>query len=102
MARGACPYKHGGQCNRGCRGFQCRYREENRKDLLNMEYINGLPQPFIAVLWSKSQWPVHDIDVEFGLVRLDVCGLLDRTPISDIVSFIDALGITHNADDFYL
>lgn len=97
-----CPYRHGDQCNRGCRGFQCRHREENRKDLLNMEYINGLPQPFIAILWSKSQWPVQDIDVETGLMRLDVCGLLDLTHIRDVVSFIDALGVTHSADDFYL
>lgn len=71
-------------------------------DLLNIEYINGLPQPFIAILWSKSQWPVHDIDVETGLMRLDVCGLLDLTHIRDVVSFIDALGVTHSADDFYL
>jgi hypothetical protein len=25
----ACPYRRDGRCNRGCRGFQCRHREEN-------------------------------------------------------------------------
>ena len=25
-----CPYIHNDECNRGCRGFECRHREENR------------------------------------------------------------------------
>jgi hypothetical protein len=53
-------------------------------DLLNMELINSLPQP----LWVSSNgkdwwWPVYDICVETGLVRIDVCGKLQTNHITE-------------------
>lgn len=71
-------------------------------DLLRMDHINSLPQPFIAKLYGGSEWPVHDIDVETGLLRIDVCGKLDVKHIGDVRSFMDANFVEHDADDFYV
>lgn len=71
-------------------------------DLLRMDYINSLPQPFIAHLYGNREWPVHDIDVETGLLRIDVCGLLDVKHISDVRFFRDMDGVEHDADSFYI
>jgi len=70
-------------------------------DLLRMDYINSLPQPFIAHFFGGSEWPVNDIDVETGLLRIDVCGLLDVKHISDVMVFVDANGVKHDAESFY-
>lgn len=75
-------------------------------DLLDMAYINSLPQPFFAQGWGSKgdewMWPVQDICVETGLVRIDVCGKLDRKDISDFKRLQDADGTDHDPDDFYL
>lgn len=70
-------------------------------DLLRMDFINSLQQPFIATLLGGDQWPVFDIDVETGLMRIDVCGLLDTIWISDIKSFRDCNGNEHDPDTFF-
>lgn len=70
-------------------------------DLLDMAYINSLPQPFIGRLLGGYEWPIYDIEVQTGLVRIDVCGLLDVKHIGDFTRFIDALGIEHPAEGFY-
>lgn len=69
--------------------------------LLRMEYINGLPQPFIAHLYGGSEWVVCDIDVQTGLLRIDVCGLLEVKHIGDVKFFRDMNGVEHSADSFY-
>jgi len=70
-------------------------------DLLRMEYINSLPQPFIARFCGGDRWPVYDIDVETGLMRIDVVGKLQVKHFSDVVELHDADGTIHDADDFY-
>lgn len=70
-------------------------------DLLDMDRLNSLPQP----LWVNSSatwWPVHDIDVETGLLRIDVCGMLDVLHFGGITGLRDAHGNEHDPDDFYL
>ena len=71
-------------------------------DLLDMEYINSLPQPFIAVFYGGGRWPVHDIEVQTGLLRIDVVGLLDVVRIDDVKYFVDACGKEHDPDDFFI
>jgi len=66
-----------------------------------MEYINSLPQPFIAQLWGGGMWPVHDIEVQTGLLRVDVCGLLEVMHIRDVRFFRDADGVEHDSESFY-
>ena len=65
-------------------------------DLLDMDYINSLPQP----LWD-GDWPVYDIDVSSGLYRIDVCGLLEVRHIDRCGTMRDATGKTHYTGDFY-
>lgn len=70
-------------------------------DLLDMAYINSLPQP-LFVREGGSEWPVHDICVQTGLMRIDACGMLDVTNINKFCTFRDADGFEHSADGFYL
>ena len=65
-------------------------------DLLDMNYINSLPQP----LWD-GDWPVNDIEVQTGLYRIDVCGLLEVRRIDSCMTMRDATGKKHYTGDFY-
>lgn len=72
-------------------------------DLINMELINSLPQP----LWVSENgkdwwWPVQDIDVQSGLVRIDVCGILQVNHLSHWLYMRDDAQVIHDPDDFYL
>lgn len=70
-------------------------------DLLRMDYINSLPQPFIATQLGGWRWPVESIEVECGLVRIDVIGKLQVLDIMEFTSFMDADGIEHDVDSFF-
>lgn len=70
-------------------------------DLLRMDYINSLPQPFIATQLGGWRWPVYDIEVECGLVRIDVMGKLQVLAIMEFTSFMDAHGVEHDVDSFF-
>jgi hypothetical protein len=67
------------------------------RDRLDMAYINSLPLP----LWD-GDWPVYDIDVETGLYRIDVCGLLEVRHIDRCFTMKDSTGKTHYVGDFEL
>lgn len=71
------------------------------EDLLDMAYINSLPQPFMGRMLGGSKWPVYDLDVQTGLVRIDVSGLLQVTHIAEFTMFSDAFGVEHSAEGFY-
>ena len=70
-------------------------------DLLRMDYINSLPQPFIAVFYGGDDWPIYDIEVETGLLRIDVVGKLEVKDIGDVKFFIDETGTKHDSETFY-
>lgn len=71
-------------------------------DLLDMDYINNLPQLWVRKWGSKNfDWPLYDIDVQTGLLRIDVCGMLDVLRIGDVAEFRDADGTVHDPDSFY-
>ncbi|WP_186425062.1 hypothetical protein [Cupriavidus metallidurans] len=72
-----------------------------KKDLLDMEYINSLPQPFLGRQLGGWWWPVHDFDVQTGMMRINVCGLLQVTHIGEFTAFRDEAGVEHEADGFY-
>lgn len=71
------------------------------KDLLDMDLINSLPYPLFANL-SGTWWPIYDICVQTGLIRLDVCGLLEVTSIGSLQKIRDGSGKEHFTDDFYI
>jgi hypothetical protein len=70
-------------------------------DLLNLPYINSLPHPLIARFIGGDEWPVNDIEVQTGLLRIDVVGLLQVMHIGDVRLFRDANGVEYDADTFY-
>lgn len=72
-------------------------------DLLNMEYINSLPQPFVVRLLGDKDfsWELHDICVETGCLRFNVCGKLQPSHIGEISAFRDMDGKEHNPETFY-
>lgn len=65
-----------------------------------MDYINSLPQPLFA-RFGATWWPVYDIEVQIGLVRIDVCGKLDIKHIGEVFLFRDANGTEHDPETFY-
>lgn len=75
-------------------------------DLLNMAFINSLPQPLYMQEWGDSGddwlWPVTLICVETGFMQIDVCGIPQSKHISDVKRFKDEAGNWHPVDDFYL
>ena len=75
----------------------------SRADMLNMDYINSLPQPFFARKFGSDWWwPVNDFEVQTGLYRIDVMGKLDVCHINDTAEFRDGEGKIHDSADFYL
>jgi len=71
-------------------------------DKLKFDAINAIPQPFYARFCGGDVWPVYDIEVETGLMRIDVCGLLQTKHFSDVTEMHDEYGTTYNPDDFYV
>jgi hypothetical protein len=70
-------------------------------DLLLMDKINALPHPLFVEISRGWWWPVHDIDVETGLLRIDVVGKLDVHHFGGMLKLRDANGVEYNTDDFY-
>ena len=70
-------------------------------DLLDMAYINSLPQPIILIKSGGWDWPVNDFEVATGLFRIDVMGKLEVRHIGEAFRFRDADGKEHRAGDFY-
>jgi len=71
-------------------------------DLLKFDYINSIPQPFMVTFCGGDEWPVQDIEVQTGLIRFDVCGLLQIRHISESLFFTDSTGVKHDPDTFYV
>lgn len=71
-------------------------------DRLKMDHINSLPQPFIGVFVGGDRWPIEDIDVQTGLLRIDVCGRLQVKHIGEVRNFVDADGGIHDPESFFV
>lgn len=72
-------------------------------DLLNIDLINSLPQPLWVSRKGKGWWwPVYDICVETGLVRIDVCGKLQANHITEWWYVRDDAQVIHETETFYL
>ena len=73
-------------------------------DLLRIDYINSLPQPFMVEFMGNEEsylWDLYDIEVGTGLLRIDVMGKLVIKHISDVSRFIDINGDSHDPETFY-
>ena len=72
-----------------------------RSDLLDIDYINSLPQPFLGRALGGREWHINDFDVESGMLRINVSGCLQLMHIGDFTAFRDADQIWRSADAFY-
>jgi hypothetical protein len=71
-------------------------------DVLRMDYINSLPQPFLVrFCGDKIWWPVNDFEVETGMMRIDVCGKLQAMHFSEVMEIRDGDHQAHDPESFY-
>ena len=73
---------------------------EIARDALDAGMLNGLPQPLFVNV-SGWWWPVESIDVETGLMRIDVSGQLDLLHFVEAHVLRDADGVEHDPDNFW-
>lgn len=73
-----------------------------QEDMLDMDYINSLPHPFLGKTRGGEWWPIYDFEVQTGLVRIDVCGLLEVKDFCDFKAFRDGYGVERSYEAFYL
>ena len=73
----------------------------NPNDLLNAELINSLGH-LIGEMRCGARYDIETICVTSGLVRFNVCGMIDIGDICDFSFIIGDDGIKRNIDDFYL
>ena len=71
-------------------------------DVLRMDYINSLPQPFTARFCGDTWWwPVIDFAVDIGCLRIDVSGLSQVKSFGEVMEIEDGYGNRHDPDDWY-
>lgn len=75
--------------------------ERMMSDLLLMDKINALPQPLLVRICGNGWWPLYDVDVETGLIRLDIHGKLEVSHFGEVTAICDETGREHEPDDFY-
>ena len=76
--------------------------QDTSRDKLNLDKINSLPQPWlIAHFFGGDTWPVESIDVQTGLMRIDVCGKLDLKHFAEVKILEDGDGIMHDSEIFW-
>ena len=74
-----------------------------KKDILNIDKINSLPQPITAILYGDtSGYWIETLCVRTGLMRLDVMGQIDLCHFDDVKMLVDIEGIEHDPDDFWI
>ena len=72
-------------------------------DLLDMEAINSLPHPLYAGRGGLgTEWPITFICVQTGCCTMDVVGRSENFRFAELIWLIDADGIRHDPDSFYL
>lgn len=70
-------------------------------DILRLDHINSLPQPFIATMLGGSCYDVELICVETGLMTINVSGMPQNTDIGEVISFTDQNGTVHPMETFF-
>ncbi|MGM7654044.1 hypothetical protein [Serratia marcescens] len=71
-------------------------------DILDMEKINSLPHPLYVKDFSGWWWLVYDIEVQLGLVRIDVSGMPQIDDLIEYSHLKDTSGKIYKTDEFYL
>ena len=71
-------------------------------DVLSIEKINGLQHPITARFYGGDEWMVELIDVQTGLMRIDVCGKSQRMHFDEVTQLVDVNGESHDSDYFWV
>lgn len=71
-------------------------------DVICIEKFNSLSSPVTASMYGGGEYWIETLDVQTGLMRLDVCGQIDLSSFGLVKSLIDADGISHDPDDFWV
>ena len=71
-------------------------------DLLRLDHINGLGALTVKFFGDKFGWPLLLIDVETGLLTIDVCGEPQDSHIGSVKEFVDVDGNAHDPETFYV
>lgn len=71
-------------------------------DLLNGGRFNALPSPVTAKMCGGDEWWVESLDVQTGLMRLDVCGQIDLRHFGEVIMLTDINGVTYDPDSFWI
>ena len=72
-------------------------------DKLRMDYINGLPQPFMVRFGvSDWWWEVFDIDVQTTLMRINVMGKLEIRDFIEVSEIKDLEGTKHDPEEWWI
>lgn len=73
------------------------------KDMLNMEMINRIGQMYIRQYGDRHiWWPLYEVCVQTGFMKVDVCGLLQNMHFDDIAEIKDDSGEKYDPEIFYL
>lgn len=71
-------------------------------DKLREDIIASMAAPVIGVELDGWEWPMNDFELETGLCRIDVMGLLQVKTVMDFRHFRDADGKIYEPDDLYI
>lgn len=75
---------------------------EKRKDVLDIDKLNKLPQPLAVVMMGGCECVIDSICVGTGLMKLNISGMIDRAEFIMIRDLVDAYGVKHDPDDFWI
>jgi hypothetical protein len=74
----------------------------SNNDLLVMYRINELEQPLsVRFAGDEHWWELHDVDVETGLLRINVMGKLEARHFGEVMELQDLNGVIYDSDYFY-
>jgi len=76
--------------------------EVQEGDILDIAKFNALPGPVTAKMCGGSELWIESLCVKTGLMRLDVCGKIDRCHFSEVIELIDINNCKHDPDDFWI
>lgn len=71
-------------------------------DIINGVKFNALSSPVTAKIAGGGEWWIESLDVQTGLMRLDICGQIDLCHFCEVIELIDYNGNKYDPDDFWI
>ena len=77
-----------------------QHQEGKEGDVIRIDEFDKLPAPVTARLLDGGEYWIESICVETGLMRLDICGLIQIEDFVMVETLIDANDVEHDAEEF--